>query len=157
MTLSLRHIIVGLISVCLFTSCLEYEDVEFMGVDDYTIDQVSASEVKITLKMKVKNPNSYNIKIKKSSFDIFLNDKELGETRMKDDVKLLKNSTDVYEVEFVSNLKDLSKGIFSSLGMLLGGSSKLRIKGEAKAKAFGIGKKFDVDFIQDIKASDFKF
>ena len=157
MTLSLKHIVVGLLSIFLFTSCFEYEDVEFLGIDDYTIDKVNTEEVNITLKMKVKNPNNYNIKIKKSSFDIFLNGKELGKTKMKDDIKLAKNSTDVYEVVFESSLKELSKGIFSSLGMLLGGTSKLRIKGEVKAKAFGIGKKFDVDFTEDIKASDFKF
>jgi hypothetical protein len=40
---------------------------------------------------------------------------------------------------------------------LLGGTAKLRVKGKLKAKAYGLGKKFDVDFTQNIKASDLKF
>ena len=157
MALSIRHIFVALTSIVLFTSCITYEDVEFLGIDDYKIDQVNSEKVQITLKMKLKNPNNYNIKVKKSEFDLFLNGKKLGKTKMKHDIKLKKNYTQLHDVVFESNMKDISKGLMSSLGMLFGGSSKLRIKGELKAKAFGIGKKFDVDFSQDIKASDLSF
>jgi LEA14-like dessication related protein len=157
MTKSYQHIIVAFLSVFLFTSCLEYKDVEFLGIDDYKIDKVSGDIVQITLKMKIENPNTYNIKVKKSTFDLYLNGKMLGKAQMKDDMKLLKKSTEVHDVVFESSYQELSKGLFSSLGMLLGGTAKLRIRGKVKAKAFGIGKKFDVDFVEDIKISDLKF
>ncbi len=157
MILSLKPLIIGFVLLYTMTSCIEYKDVEFMGITDYSMTKLNANEVKISLNMKIKNPNNYTIKIKKSVFDLFLNDKELGQTSMLNDLKLEKNRSQIHDVVFESNLKDISSGIFSSLGILFGGKATLRIKGKLKAKAFGVGKKFDVDFAQDIKASDLKF
>lgn len=157
MVLSLKYLVIGIILLASFTSCIDYKDVEFLGITDYSLTKLDSDEVKISLKMKIKNPNNYTIKVKKSDFDLFLNGKELGKTIMLNDIKLEKNRSQIHDVVFESNLKDISSGIFSSLGILLGGKSTLRIKGELKARAFGIGKKFKVDFSQDIKASDFKF
>ncbi|MBL4703637.1 MAG: LEA type 2 family protein [Flavobacteriales bacterium] len=107
--------------------------------------------------MKIQNPNTYNIKVKKTTFDLFLNGKSIGKAKMLDDMKLLKSSTEIHNVVFESSYKELSKGLMSSLGLLFGGTAKFRIRGKAKAKAFGIGVKFDVDFVEEIKASDLKF
>jgi hypothetical protein len=76
---------------------------------------------------------------------------------MLDDVKLEKNRSQVHDVVFDGNVENITQGIFSSLGVLLGGTAKLRVKGKLKVKAYGIGKKFDVDFTQNVKASDLKF
>ncbi len=157
MTLRFTYIFASLFCLFSLTGCIEYEDVEFLGVQDYSIDKVNSSDLAITIKMKVKNPNKYNIKIKKSTFELFLNDKKLGKANMLEDIKLPKESTEVHEITFVSAIKDLSSSIFSSLGMIFGRTSKLRIKGKVKAKAYGISKKFDVDVTEEIKASDLKF
>lgn len=156
MTLSLKYFLIGLTSLLLFTSCIDYEDVKFEGIEDYSFDKVNTSEVQMTFKMKVKNPNKYNIKVKKSNFDLFLNGDKLGTTRMMQDIKLKKNSTEVHSLIFESDLASMSKGFFANLGTLFGGTSKLRIKGEIKAKAYGVGKRFKVDFTHDIKAGDLK-
>ena len=58
---------------------------------------------------------------------------------------------------FEGDIKKITQGIFSNLGVLFGGTAKLRVTGKIKAKAYGIGKKFDVDVTEKIKASDFKF
>jgi LEA14-like dessication related protein len=157
MTNTIRPLLFGISILFLFNSCIDYKEVEFLGVTDYSINKLDTEEVRITLSMKIKNPNNYNIKIKKSSFDLYLNGKKLGETKMLDDVKLGKNRSQVHDVVFDGNVEDITQGVFSSLGILLGGTAKLRVKGKLKAKAYGIGKKFDVDFAQNIKASDLKF
>ncbi|MBT4776351.1 MAG: hypothetical protein HON99_11590 [Crocinitomicaceae bacterium] len=61
MILSLKPLIIGFVLLCTMTSCIEYKDVEFMGITDYSMTKLNANEVKISLKMKIKNPNNYNI------------------------------------------------------------------------------------------------
>ena len=157
MAIRIQSLLAILLTSLLFTSCIEYEDVEFLGVENYSIDKVSSDDVKITLHMKIENPNTYNIKVKKSILNLYLNDKKLGKAIMQEDVKLMKKSTEVHQIAVVATVKDLSKGLLSSLGMLFGKTADLRIQGDVKAKAFGIGKTFEVDFTQEISAADLKF
>ena len=157
MKYTIRQLLFGISILFIFNSCIDYKEVEFLGVTDYSINKLDTEDVSITLSMKIKNPNNYNIKIKKSTFDLYLNGKKLGKTKMLDDVKLEKNRSQVHDVVFDGNMESITQGIFSSLGVLLGGTAKLRVKGKLKAKAYGLGKKFDVDFTQNIKASDLKF
>ena len=147
----------GIFILLSFSSCIEYKDVEFLGITDYSINKLDTEDVRITLFLKIKNPNTYNIKIKKSAFDLYLNGKKLGKAKMLDDIKLEKNRSQVHEVVFEGDIKKITQGIFSNLGVLFGGTAKLRVTGKIKAKAYGIGKKFDVDVTEKIKASDFKF
>lgn len=151
-----RYILLLLLAIS-FSSCIEYDDVEFLGVENYSFDKVSTDIINIRIDMKVMNPNTYNIKIKKSAFDIFVNDKALGKAHMTDDIKLTKKSTEVHSVVFKTSLKDLSKSLMGSLGVLFGGKVKVKFKGRVKAKAFGVGKKFDVDFEEAMSMKDFKF
>ena len=158
MTVSnITRLLSGIFILLSFSSCIEYKDVEFLGITDYSINKLDTEDVRITLFLKIKNPNTYNIKIKKSAFDLYLNGKKLGKAKMLDDIKLEKNRSQVHEVVFEGDIKKITQGIFSNLGVLFGGTAKLRVTGKIKAKAYGIGEKFDVDVTEKIKASDFKF
>ena len=100
--------------------------------------------------MKVNNPNNYNIKIKKSSLDVFINGSKVGKTKIKNNVVLKKNYQDVYSVYLMVSEKDLKGSALASIRSLVTGSMKIRLKGDVKTKVYGVGKKFPIDIEEPV-------
>jgi LEA14-like dessication related protein len=134
-----------LFSIVFLTSCFDYEDIDFKGVQNIGLEGRSRGTITVRIDMKVNNPNNYNIKIKKSSLDVFVNGSKVGKTKMKNDVVLKKNHQDVYPLYLTFSEKELKSSALASIGSLLTGKMKVRIKGDIKAKVYGIGKKFPID------------
>jgi len=142
--------LITLFSTFFFTSCFDYEDVEFKGVQNFGIEDRSAGNITVRIELKVNNPNNYNIKIKKSSLDVFVNGAEVGKTKMKNNIVLKKNHQDVYPLYLTLSEKELKRSALSSIGSFLKGSMKVRIKGDIKAKVYGVGKKFPIDIEEPV-------
>ena len=53
------------------TSCLTYEEVEFVGVKNVDVESFSMKEAVIKVTVQVKNPNKYKIKITNSDLDLY--------------------------------------------------------------------------------------
>ena len=141
----LRIGLITLFSIVFLTSCFDYEDVEFKGVQNIGLEGRAGGNITVRIDMKVNNPNNYNIKIKKSSLDVFINGSKVGKTKIKNDIVLKKNRQDVYSMYLTLGEKELKGSALSSIGSLLTGSMKVRIKGDIKAKVYGVGKKFPID------------
>jgi|SaaInlStandDraft_5_1057022.scaffolds.fasta_scaffold13066_3 LEA14-like dessication related protein len=146
----LRIGIITLFSIVFLTSCFDYEDVEFKGVQNIGLEGRSGGNITVRIDMKVKNPNNYNIKIKKSSLDVFVNGSKIGKTKIKNNIVLKKNHQEVYPLFLTLSEKELKGSALSSIGSLLRGSMKVRIKGNIKAKVYGFGKKFPIDVEQPV-------
>lgn len=129
-----------------------------LGVEGYNLDGVKSDYVDLAITVKINNPNNYNIRIKKTVLDLFIEKKKVGKAKMKNDIVLKKEANDEYTFVVQANYKELSNSVFSSLGSVLFKSSiKLGVKGKVKAKAFGlVGKKFDVDIEENISMKDLK-
>ena len=144
---------VGVITLFLavsLTSCFDYEDVDFKGVQKFGLEDRSGGNITIRLDLKVSNPNKYNITIKKSALDVFVSGNKVGKAKMKNDIVLKKNKEDVYPLYLTLSEKDLLGSAMSSLGSLLSGSMKVGIKGNIKAKVYGVGKKFPIDVEESV-------
>ena len=146
----LRIGIITLFSIVFLTSCFDYEDVEFKGVQNIGLEDRSGGNITVRIDMKVNNPNNYNIKIKKSSLDVFVNGSKIGKTKIKNNIVLKKNHQEVYPLFLTLSEKELKGSALSSIGSLLRGSMKVRIKGNIKAKVYGFGKKFPIDVEQPV-------
>mgnify|MGYP005999535615 CR=1 FL=1 len=127
------------------SSCFEYEDVNFKGMQGFNIEERTDDHILLRIDLKVDNPNKYNIKIKKSALDIYLNGKFVGKTKMKKKIVLKKKTEDVYPVYLKTSGQDILKGAMTSLGSLLGGKINIGLKGDVKASVYGVGKKFPID------------
>ena len=149
----LRIGLITLFSIVFLTSCFDYEDVEFKGVQNIGLEGRSGGNITVRIDMKVNNPNNSNIKIKKSSLDVFVNSSKVGKTKMKNDVVLKKNHQDVYPLYLTFSEKELKSSALASIGSLLTGRMKVRIKGNIKAKVYGIGKKFPIDVEEPVNLS----
>ena len=69
---------------------------------------------------------------------------------MNNNIVLKKNTEDTYPLYLTLNEKELLGSALGSLGSLLKGSMKIRIKGDIKAKVYGIGKKFPIDVEESV-------
>ena len=146
----LRIGIITLISFVFLTSCFDYEDVEFRGVQNVGLEGRSEGNITLRIDMKVNNPNNYNIKIKKSALDVYVNGSKVGRTKMKNNIVLKKNYQKVYPLYLSLSEKELKSSALSTIGSFLKGSMKVRIKGDIKAKVYGVGKKFPIDIEEPV-------
>lgn len=142
--------LITLFSIFFLTSCFDYEDVEFKGVKNFGVENRSDGNITVRIDLKVNNPNNYNIKIKKSSLDIFVNGAKIGKTKMKNNIVLKKNQQDEYPLYLTLSEKELKGSALSTIGSFLKGSMKVRIKGDIKAKVYGVGKKFPIDIEEPV-------
>lgn len=134
----------------LLTSCFDYKDVEFKGMQDFGIEDRTDNNITVRVDLKVNNPNNYGIKVKKSTLDVYLNKKYVGKTKMKKSIKLKKNSEGVYPLYLKTSGRDLMKSAMGSIGSLLRGKVNLGIKGDVKASVYGVGKKFPVEMEESV-------
>ena len=146
----LRIEIITLISFVFLTACFDYEDVEFRGVQNVGLEGRSEGNITLRIDMKVNNPNNYNIKIKKSALDVYVNGSKVGRTKMKNNIVLKKNYQEVYPLYLSLSEKELKSSALSTIGSFLKGSMKVRIKGDIKAKVYGVGKKFPIDIEEPV-------
>lgn len=138
----IKGIILIVITIISLSGCFEYEDVDFKGVQNFSLEERTKENVLIRLDLKVNNPNTYNITIKPTVLDVFVNGKSAGKTKMKDKIVLKKNTTGVYPLYLQAKTKDIMGAMTGSFGSLLSGKVKVGVKGNVKAKVYGVGKKF---------------
>lgn len=137
------------------SGCFDYEDVEFKGVENVTVVERTDEEIKLRVDVKVDNPNKFNIKVKSSTLDIYINDKYVGKTDLVEKIVIKKKAEDVYGVVLKASTRDLMKAAMGSLGGLLKGDVKIRLKGDVKGSVYGVSRKVPVDFEEKINLKDF--
>lgn len=130
-----------------FSSCIEYKDVKFEGIQDAKILKIEkGGKVSIAVDVKMNNPNNYNIKVRPSKFTLSLPDKEIGTVKLNKSVKLIKNSNQTYTAIVNGKLNlNLKNGLSSVLGWALRGKIELGISGKLKISAKGLMKNFPIE------------
>ena len=143
---------VFLLMMITLSSCTLYEDVEFLGVQDYGFERIENSQIKASITFKINNPNFYSIKLKKSDFELFLDDDLLGKAEMLESLKIKKKTEGEYTLYLALDESELKKSVVPLLKKAFSKKTiTFRIKGKAHAKVWGIlGKKFDVNEKEDI-------
>lgn len=134
-------------------SCVVFKDLEYKGIENYTVDEVSMSGIKLTLNVKISNPNWFKIKAKGGALAIKANDISLGTFSLSDEVVLEKKSEGVVKVKIESKFKSLlSGGLMGILSMATsGGKMDLNIEGHIKASALGMTKNIPISTTETIQ------
>ena len=145
-----------LILILSISSCSIYEEVEMLGVEGYSFQKMEDNQSQASIVFKINNPNFYSIKLKKSSFEVFLDDKKLGDAVMADEVVILKKTEGDYTLNLLLNDKDLRNAAMPLLAKALFKKNiKLTVKGKAKCKVFGVlGKKIDINESKTLNLSE---
>ncbi len=143
-------IVLFVIALCTF-GCIEYKEVEVVEVSDVGVKGVSMSGVDIEVAMQIKNPNKYDISIVDSDLTLFAEGNKVGIAKIKEKVVLKKKSNKIYRFTIHTSAQDISVSAMPLMMSLMSKSNlEVQVKGDIKAKAKGIGKRFPVDFKEKV-------
>lgn len=132
------------------SGCDGYEELSLVGQPDVKIKGVNNGTIELDLILRIENPNSRSFKVKDANFSIYVNDANLGNSKMDKNITIEGNSTKEYAfpMQVKLNGEDFSLGlIFSTIFQK---QVKLRVDGHIKAGAFLINQKFPVEWEENI-------
>lgn len=134
-------------------SCVVFKDLEYKGIESYSVDNISMTGIKLTLNVKISNPNWFKIKAKGGSLVVKANNMDLGTFSLTDEVVLKKKSEGVVNVKIESKFKSLlGGGIMGLLSMATnGGKVDINIEGHIKASALGMSKNIPISTTETIE------
>ena len=148
--LAMRVYFLLIISVFVLVSCNGFEELTMQGQPDVNIKGIGSDGIALELVVTINNPNSRSFKVKQASFDIFVNDNNVGNTQMSKAIKIEANSTEEYTFPMNVKLNGEDLSINLILSTIFQSRIKLRIKGDVKAGSFLINQSFPVDWEENV-------
>jgi LEA14-like dessication related protein len=137
--------------IILGTSCA-YKNVELVEVKSVHVDEFSSDNVQVTASLVLKNPNGFEVNIKDSDLNLYVNDYKMARAIIKRRIKIPENTVMTHDLVFDSSLEDVGGGVLRSLiSVISRGVVKIGIKGSVNATAFKMTEKVPVDVEGDVK------
>ena len=141
---SLSYLIVCLI----ISSCAPFELPEFISYEGFKMGKMDAKQVSFSLNVKLKNPNSYALKVKKTSLNLSVDDGKIGMLALEKTIKLPRKKETIVEIPM--NLS-LEKGaLMRMLTFSMQDSIRLNLEGDVRGGALFFTKKFPLSFSKSI-------
>lgn len=142
---------IGLL-IILMSSCSVYKDIEVNEVRDVRIISMSDKGVEAEVDISIYNPNNYRVSIVSIDADLYVNDKDVGDAKLRRRVTLGKKSNEVHTIKLEGDYSEMSGGILETLiGSLFAKTVNLKVDGTLKGKALLVGKSFYFQVDQDVK------
>ncbi len=135
----------------LFSSCLEFDDVKFKGIESVKFPKIDQKEILIDLSLKLDNPNNYKIKIKPSVLDVYIGGVLMGQVHLNEKFVIKKNQENSYSTQLKCKLED--GVLFSLMKFATMKELSVQFKGQVKGSVYGINKKVAVDETKSIDGS----
>lgn len=132
----------------LLSSCFKYEEVEIIDIKRVKLIEFSDKGLIVESEIKIKNPNSFDLSVVNSEFDLSIKNTKLATASIDGKIKIPKESNDYHTVILKSDYKDFAPGALPNMLMLtMGGSGKLpfKVEGFVTGKAYFITKKVKVE------------
>lgn len=150
-----KYVFFCLIPLFFLSSCIEYKDVEFKGVESVKILSANKEKIQLSINARIYNPNNYNIKVVDADLDVSIKNKIMGKGILKNNVVLTKQKETVND--FIVNIKPNS--LFNLAGVIVEsffkGGIPVSIKGSINVKIFFIiKKKIPVDIKTNTKSKN---
>ena len=133
-------------STLLLSSCGEFQEVTFSGLESVKLIKVSQQGAEAEMVVKIKNPNKSAFTIYKSDLDVTLNGITGGKAHLAENVKIKGNSEQTYVFTIKSDFSSISLGDLPKLMSLAKSKNiKIRLKGDLKVGKFLVKKSYPVD------------
>lgn len=138
--------LIAFLSLSLY-SCIKYKEVEVKEVSNVRIKKMTTEKIEIELTMKISNPNNYKISVVDSDLELYVKNKKIGATNIKEKIVLPKKSEEHHKIVIETGLADMLTGAIPVLvGLVFDRSIELEINGNIKARAKSLSKTFPVNF-----------
>lgn len=142
----LKQLLPVFLIVISLTSCFSYEEVKVKSIKSVKLLELSQKGLVVESEIELENPNSYEITVVDSEFDVFIKNTRIAKSKMDSKLVIPKNATNTHKVILRSDYKDLADGALSNMLVLTMGSKNIdfKIEGYIVGKVYFIKKKVDV-------------
>ncbi|NBU89845.1 MAG: hypothetical protein EBS12_00150, partial [Flavobacteriia bacterium] len=116
--------------------------------EGFKMGKMDAKQVSFSLNVKLKNPNSYALKVKKTSLNLSVDDGKIGILALEKTIKLPRKKEIIVEIPM--NLS-LEKGaLMRMLTFSMQDSIRLNLEGDVRGGVLFFTKKFPLSFSKSI-------
>jgi LEA14-like dessication related protein len=142
------------ISSVLFTSCSDFEEVQFSGIENVQVTKLSQQGAEAEITAKIKNPNSTSFTVYKSDLNVTLNGLDAGIAHLTDNVKIKSNSEESYTFKIKSDFSSLSLTDLPQLiSIATSKNVKVGLKGNLLVGKFFYKRSVPVEVTQNVPLS----
>ncbi|MCC6839480.1 MAG: LEA type 2 family protein [Flavobacteriales bacterium] len=138
----LSRILIGFCAALLLPGCLNYSEVELLGVQQAKLTRLDAQGLSATITVAVNNPNNFRITVTDPDVDLYLNGVAIGKADLDSAVVLAPLSTANYAIPVHTRFTPGQNMLPLLLGSALSGSLKLGAKGTVEGRARWLRKRF---------------
>ncbi len=140
--------ILFLISALFFASCATLKQPEFVSYEGVKMGKIDVKQVSFTLSLKLKNPNSYALKVKKNELSLSIDAGKIGTITLDKQVKLPRKKETIVDLPLRVSLE---KGaLLRMMTFNLQDSIKLNLDGDVRGGISIFSKKVPISFTKTI-------
>ena len=134
----------------ILSACSIYKEPQFKELSGYKLTKIEGNEIRFNVEGIISNPNWYAIKIKKSSLDVFIENKKFGVISLDNKIKIKSKRDNNLSVPITLIMEPGS--MVKMMGWALRDSLSMELKGPLKAGVFFINHKFPVQFTKNFSS-----
>lgn len=133
------------------TSCTEFKEVTLSGVEGVKVTSLSQQGIEALITVKIKNPNKFSFTVYKSEMDVTANGINLGKAYISENVKIKRNSEELYTFKIKSGFSQMSMMQLPKLLSIAASKTlQLNIKGNLKGGKLFVKRSFPVDVTENV-------
>lgn len=131
------------ISVILLPSCMRYQDIKFVGIDNVKMGKIGMNETTMEMNLIFNNPNKLGALLNNAGGKAWIQDIYIGDFLLNEDVKIPARSDFSVPVRLKVNMKDL---LANSLSLITRDSVNIKLDGNARLSKGGVIKNFPLRY-----------
>lgn len=155
MRFSIFNLLVIVFISTVFTSCINYEEVQLSEVRDVKITNVSNNQIETKIRVVINNPNAFDINIDDTDLDFYLNEQKLGKADLIDRFKIKRNSEQEYEFRVKVDASEAVSASLNNVFKVLAKGLQLKINGTITTHTFIFKRKIPVEVERNLGIGDF--
>jgi LEA14-like dessication related protein len=133
----------GLFVTLTSCGCLDFNAPEMRGGEDFSLNKVDGNSIDMNVKANIYNDNCFNLKIKPSDLELYVEGEQVGTVRLNKKVKLKKRRETAIDANLTATLMD--GVLMKMMAYATRPEIEVRLKGKAKGGVFIFNKKIDID------------
>lgn len=139
----MKQFLVVLLGLVLLSSCMKYQDIKFVGVENVKLGKVGMNETTMEMNLIFNNPNKMGAMLNNAGGKAWIQDIYIGDFLLNENVKIPARSDFSVPVRLKVNLKDL---LNNSLTLITRDSVNIKLDGNARLSKGSIIKNFPLRY-----------
>ncbi len=138
-------------ALILFGSSCKVQELEFNGMNDFSVVSMQTDDIEIRINVKLDNPNGFKIKVIKADLDLMIGGNAAGKANLENKITIEKKTEDNYDIVISTDKDQIMSAVWkSAIPAAASGKVTVKVKGWIKGRVWGIGKKIEVEFKESV-------